>query len=138
MLPSINFLSVIAATVVSIVIGFAWYSMAVFGKPWIKLVGLTKADLEKNKKDMGLKYALMVVASLVMAYVLAVLIELLYSITIIGGAKVGVLVWLGFVATLGLNSYIFENKPINLYLINVGYYLIALVVMGAILAAWPY
>lgn len=131
---SINIVAVVVAAVANMAIGFLWYSMSAFGKPWMKMLGLTKDDLEKAKKEMGPKYGVMVLASLVMACVLAVIVGLAGSQTAIGGAKVGALVWLGFVATIGLNSFIFENKPLKLYLINVGYYLVALVVMGAIIA----
>ncbi len=131
---SVNLLAVAVAAVFNMAIGFVWYSMSVFGKPWMKMLGLTKDDLEKAKGEMGPKYGIMVVASLVMACVLAGIIQLAGSNTVFGGAKVGFAVWLGFVATIGLNSYIFEKKPLNLYFINVGYYLVALVVQGAILA----
>lgn len=131
---SVNLMAVVIAAIANMAIGFAWYSMSAFGKPWMKLLGMTKEDLEKGKKEMGPKYGIMVVASLVMACVLAGIVSLAGSNTLLGGAKVGTAVWLGFVATIGLNSFVFENKPFNLYLINVGYYLVALVVMGAILA----
>lgn len=133
----INWLAVVIAAASNMAIGFGWYSMSVFGKPWMKLLGLTREDLEKAKKEMGPKYGIMVLASLVMACVLAGIVSFAGSNTIVGGFKVGFAVWLGFVATIGLNSFIFESKPFNLYLINVGYYLVALAVMGAILAAWP-
>ena len=133
---SINLVAVVVAAVASMAIGFAWYSMSVFGKPWMKSAGLTKESLEKAKKDMGTKYVIMVLASLVMACALAILVTLAGSETAIGGAKVGALAWLGFVATVGLNSFVFENKPFQLYLINVTHYLVSLVVMGAILAVW--
>lgn len=132
---SINIIAIIIAAVANMVIGFGWYSTSVFGKPWMKMLGMTKDDLEKAKKEMGPKYGIMVIASLVMACILAGIVLLAGSNTLIGGAKVGFAVWLGFVATIGLNSYIFESKPINLYFINVGYYLVALIVQGAILAA---
>ena len=131
---SVNLVAVVIAAVANMAIGFLWYSMSVFGKPWMKLLGLTKEDLEKAKREMGPKYGIMVVASLVMACILAGIVGLAGSNTLVGGAKVGFAVWLGFVATIGLNSYIFESKPINLYFINVGYYLVALVVQGVILA----
>jgi Protein of unknown function (DUF1761) len=39
------------------------------------------------------------------------------------------------VATLG--AITFEKRPLKLYLINNAYWLIALLIMGAILAIWP-
>lgn len=133
---SINLVSIVIAAIASMVIGFLWYSMSAFGKPWMKMVGLTKDDLEKAKKTMGPKYGIMVLVSFVMACTLALLERFLGVQTIAGGVKTGAFVWLGFVATIGVNSVVFENKPIQLYAINVGYYLVSLVVMGVILALW--
>lgn len=133
---SVNYLAVAAAAIVSIVIGFVWYSMPVFGKPWMKMLGLREEDLKKSQKEMGPKYGLMVVASLVMAYVLSHFVDFAQATTITGGFSTGFWIWLGFVATIGLNSFIFESKPFNLYLINVGYYFASLLAMGAILAVW--
>jgi hypothetical protein len=39
------------------------------------------------------------------------------------------------VATLG--SVTFEKRPLNLYLVNNGYLLLALLLMGAVLVVWP-
>lgn len=131
---SVNLMAVIAAAVANMIVGFIWYSMPVFGKPWMKLLGMTKDDLEKAKKSMGPKYGVMVIASLVMAYVLAHILAIANVGTDLAMALQGAFwVWLGFVATIGLNGVIFENRPINLYLINVGYYLVSLLVMSAVL-----
>lgn len=134
MMISVNMVAVVAAAVANMIIGFIWYSMPVFGKPWMKLLGMTKEDLEKAKKEMGPKYGVMVIASLVMAYVLAHILAYVQAGDDLMLAFSGAFwVWLGFVATIGLNSVIFENRPISLYLINVGYYLVSLLVMSAVL-----
>lgn len=130
-----NILGIILSVVANVVIGYFWYSEAVFGKPWMKLMGLTKEDMAKAKKEMGPKYGLMLIGAVVMAFVLSVLINMLGAKGITEGAKVGFVAWVGFVATIGLNSVAFENRSVNLYFINVGYYLVGLVVMGAILGA---
>jgi hypothetical protein len=44
---------------------------------------------------------------------------------------------LGFVAVATLGSVTFEKRPLNLYLINNGFLLLALLLMGALLAVWP-
>jgi len=53
------------------------------------------------------------------------------------GAAVGFFNWLGFVAVATLGSVTFEKRPLQLYLINNGYLLLALLIMGAVLAVWP-
>ena len=53
------------------------------------------------------------------------------------GAAVGFFNWLGFIATTTLGVMVYERRPFGLYLITNGWQLLALVVMGAILAVWP-
>ncbi len=52
------------------------------------------------------------------------------------GALLGLLVWLGFLATLGLTAHMFSEKPLSTYLIDAGYQLVYAVAMGVILTAW--
>jgi len=42
-----------------------------------------------------------------------------------------------FVAVATLGSVTFEKRPLQLYLINNAYLLLALLLMGAVLAVWP-
>ncbi len=46
--------------------------------------------------------------------------------------------WLAVVAaaTIGLTSYLFSERRFSTYLIDAGYQLVYLVMMGAILGAW--
>ncbi len=54
--------------------------------------------------------------------------------TAMEGMMVGFWAWLGFVATIMLGKVIWEMTPVKLYGINVAYYLVSLLLMGAILA----
>jgi len=45
----INYIAVLGASVVAMVIGGLWYSPLLFGKKWMELNGLTVADYEVNK-----------------------------------------------------------------------------------------
>ena len=56
---------------------------------------------------------------------------------LIDGAVIGLIVGVGFVMTTFAAGYVFEGRPPKLYFINVGYSLVALIVMGGILAAIP-
>lgn len=120
-------------------IGYYWYG-PLFGKEWMRMVGLTKEMAEKAKKEMGEKYGLMFVSSLVTAYVLDHFIWFTTpgSVTILVGVKTAIWAWLGFVATTALSKFLFspEKKPIKLLAVETGYHLVTLVVMGVILAVW--
>jgi hypothetical protein len=52
------------------------------------------------------------------------------------GALAGFWVWLGFMATLLVSLWGYENRSLKLIAINLGNNLIALVLMGALLAVW--
>ena len=52
------------------------------------------------------------------------------------GAMWGFLAGFGCVATFIGTHYLFERKSFTLFLINAGYSIVALTVMGVILAAW--
>lgn len=133
----LNHLAVVVAAVIHMALGMLWYSPALFGKAWIKLVGMTDKEMkEAKKKGMGKTMVVAFVASLVLMYVLAAFVDLVSSTTFALGAQTGAWAWLGFIATVMLNSVLWEKKPVKLYLINVSYYLVSLVVMGGLLAAW--
>ncbi len=133
----INYIAVVVAAVLSMILGALWYSPILFGKEWMSLIGLTEADLKKaREKGMAKSYLMGFIAALVMSYVLANFIDYTQATTIVEGAKSGVWIWLGFVATVVLGTVIWEGKPMRLYVINTGFYLFALMIMGAVLAVW--
>lgn len=45
--------------------------------------------------------------------------------------------WLGFVAPVTLGAVLWEGKHWKLWFLNNGYYLVTLLLMGAVLALWP-
>jgi hypothetical protein len=131
---SINYLAVLIAAVVTFVIGGLWYSPALFGPRWMKAVGKSEQDCKRT--NMGMAYFGAFVSALMMAYVLALFIGFAQAKTILSGAGIGLWTWVGFIAAPKLSGYLFAGWPRDLYLINNGYHLVSLLVMGAILAVW--
>jgi hypothetical protein len=130
---SISWLAVIVAAVVKFLIGWGWYSPMLFAKQWQDLAGLTD-----EKVRAGLMPALIAeaIGDLIMAYVLARFIAHYGATDIVGGAFIGFMAWLGFVATVMANQIFYERRPQQLIFINAGYMLVALVVIGGILGIW--
>lgn len=136
MLESISIFSVLLATISSIAIGFAWYG-PLFGKQWSKEQGWSESDMSKQKSaGMGKSYAIMTVGSIFTAFILAQFIKIAGAVTAWDGATVGVWAWVGFAVPLLLSSVLWEGKSWRLYQINVGYQLVVMAVMGAIVAMW--
>jgi archaellum biogenesis protein FlaJ (TadC family) len=133
----VNYLAVFVTAIVGYVIGMLWYSPALFGKQWMKLSGVSKKDADKKKKEgMAGTMVAAFVAVLLMSYVLAYILGLLGAATFWIGVSVGFWIWLGFLATTQINIVFWQNKPFTLYLLNTAHYLVALAVMGGILAVW--
>jgi len=109
-------------------------SPALFGPSWCKLTGVSEAEMKS-----GLVKALIpdVIGSALMAFVLVHAVHHAGAHSWAQGAAVGFFNWLGFVAVATLGSVTFEKRPSKLYLINNGDLLLALLVMGAVLAIWP-
>lgn len=138
-LVPINYLAIIICGVAAMVIGFMWYG-PLFGKEWMKLVGMTQKKMADAKDEMGMTYGLSFVSALIMAYALAHFIWFTApgAVTPLIGIKTAIWAWVGFVATYGLTRHLYsvDKKPWTLYLIDTGYYLATLLVMGIILAVW--
>ena len=139
MIP-INYWAVLVGGVVNMILGGLWYG-PFFGKPWMKMMGITPADVEAGKKKgMAKSYSLMFIGSLLMSWALAHGIffagTYLSLFTANVGIVVGFLSWLGFVAPVTISSVLWENKPWRLWILNASYYLVGLCLMGAIIGAW--
>ncbi len=133
----INYLAVFVAAVISMAIGAAWYSPALFGVEWMTLSGIKEKDIEKAKeKGMGKSYLAGFIGALVMSVVLAHFIDFTRATTFREGLSAGFWIWLGFVAPVILGTVLWEAKPTRLYIINISYWLLSLSLMGGILAIW--
>ena len=132
----INYLAVGVAALAPIFIGALWYSPLLFHKLWVKAHGYSKEKVEEMRKTAGRAYIVSLFCYVVMAFVLGVLISYTGVSTVRQGAFLGFLVWIGFLATLGLTAHMFSEKRLSTYLIDAGYQLVYAVVMGVILAAW--
>ena len=137
MIPvDVNYIAVIAAAVANMVVGALWYSSFMFGSYWIKLMGFTDKKTEEMKKAANKAYAFSGIAALVMSYVLAVFLRLADVSMLTEGLYVGFIVWLGFVATITLQSVVFEGRSKELFVLNNGYNLVGILVMAAVLTTW--
>ncbi len=133
----VNFIAVIIAAVVSMIIGFVWYMPGFLGNPWMKEMGYTPESIKKAQKKMGPMYALSFVGAIVMAYVLTHV--MVFSENYFGlprlqtGLTTAFWMWLGFVAPVQMTDVIFGGRSGKLFFINTGYQLVSLVAMGIVL-----
>lgn len=133
---SVNFLAVIVATVLTMIIGFLWYSPMLFMKPWAAMTpGVSKRTKEQMQERMVPAIVTSALCNLVMAYVLAVIMRYAGVHTFLGGLVSGLWVGVGFVVTSELQNAMYAWKPLKLVAIDAGYVVVSLVVMGAVIGA---
>lgn len=128
-----NLVGVLAATIVSFVIGAIWYAPPVFGKMWMMSLGKTEEWLKKNRNR---SVVLGFIANLLTAYLLGVFVKSLGSASWADGAEVAFIAWLAFPLSIHFTSYVFEGRQSKLFGIDLVHSLIIFLVMGAILGVW--
>lgn len=125
----INFLAVLVAWLIHIVMGLIWFSPRLFGNEWSRLTG---KELKPAKQWIVAGF----LGHLVMAFVLVILIKLTNSGDGLSGLFIGLLTWIGFVVPLETGELVWEKIPFRLFLIRIGNHLIGMAVSGYILGAW--
>jgi hypothetical protein len=130
-----NYFAILIAAVVAWLAGAAWYMS--LGKIWASAVGITPAEMEARRKEPGafLPFIYVFVAELVMAWVLAGLLGHLGAgqVTLKNGIISGAFCWAGFVITTIVVNNSFAHRDARLTLIDGGYWLVALVLIGAVI-----
>lgn len=156
-----NWIAMIGAALVTLPIGFIWYSPKVFGTVWMRESGMTE---EKAKGSNMVKvFGLAIVFSFILAFFLPqVAIHQVGALQLTGGDadaalpsyhafiadyathfrtfKHGALhgSMLGFMVILpamAINA-LFERKSAKYVLINAGYFIVCLALMGGIICQW--
>lgn len=128
----LNYLAVAVASVAGMAVGALWFSRALFGRPWADA-----AHVELGANAKWWVYVLAFVATAVTAVVQALAAALVHST--IGGSFLGVAVgvavvgWLGFTVARCAVEYLFEHRPLRLYVIDMGHQLAVVVVMALVI-----
>ena len=127
---------ILGAALVAWLIGALWYSPLLFAKAWAKAHGHTPETLAAMRANAGKTYALSFLAFVLIAFVLHLFLHRLGVTTAGAGAGWGLHAWLGFALPIGFTANLYSDKPIATFIIDAGYQLVYLVVMGAILGRW--
>lgn len=136
-LSAINYLAVVVAGFLAFMLGGLWYQ-ALFGKLWLRLHGFSEEKVKEMqaKRPPTVFFSGMIACYLVVSFVMAILITSLSVTSALDGAVLGALVWLGPAAAIGMTGHLASDKDLGIYLIDVSFQLVFLLMMGAILGAW--
>jgi hypothetical protein len=129
-------LSVLLAAVVAFLLGALWYSPLLFAKAWVRAQGHTPEKVAAMQAKAARTYASSFVAFLVIAAVLRVFLAHLGVDSVHEGAGWGFHAWLGFAAPISFTAHLYSDKPAAAFLIDTGYQLVYLTLMGAVLGMW--
>jgi hypothetical protein len=134
----INYLAVVIAALAGFGFGAVYYMS--LARPWMDAQGWTPeqqaAHVRGELNPSRLPFVIAIVANLVMSWVLAGLIGHMGSVTIRSGLISAAFVWLGFVVTTLAVNYAYSGRKPMLMVIDTGYWLGALLIMGAVIGAF--
>ena len=129
-----NYLAILVAAVACFLLEAGWYS--IFLQPWLNGIGRTSQWLTSSGVNPALQFAVALASEAVIAAAISCLTQLTGPQTLLRGIKVAALLWLGFMLPALSLEYVFEVRPWSLLGINAGFWLIGMILMGAIVGAW--
>jgi hypothetical protein len=159
----INFLAILVAAIVPLVLGFVWYNPKFLGTVWMREAEMTEEKMKSG--NMAVIFGLSLLLSILLAFfVQMVTIHQFGALGMIGGdptiegilpsyqafmddygsafrtykhgALHGLLAGIFFVFPIMATNGMFERRSWKLTFINSGYWTVALTIMGAILCGW--
>ncbi|MBP6287716.1 MAG: DUF1761 domain-containing protein [Ferruginibacter sp.] len=133
----LNWPAVAVAALAYFGLGALWYSKALFAKRWIADLKIDVNDPDA-KKGMGMMFGGSLVMMFVQSLAIAIIAERLgiRGAGWMSGLKLGALTGCCFcAATVGVN-YLYEKKPMSLFLINAGYAIVGNIIAAVIICSW--
>src|SRR5580704_5809654 len=133
----ISYLAVIVAAVVAWLVSAGWYMS--LGRIYQAALGKTpeqcKAEMQKPGAFLPFVYAF--IGNLIIAWMLAGVLGHLGpgQVTLRNGVIAGAFLWFGFILTTMTVNYSFSGRDRRLLLIDLGNWLMVLVVIGAVVGA---
>ena len=133
-MSKINHVAVWMAGIVQFMLGAGWYTL--LGRAWMAGIGKDEVQLAAEIGHSPLPYIISLATGLVIAYTLAWLLPKVGAASAASGAKTGALLGLVLIGGTLAQDYAFEARPLSLWLINAGYMIVGMAIMGAIVGHW--
>lgn len=133
----INWLAIVLATVASMALGMAWYT--ILGNQWMAALGKTREELMPDGKSSSMPFVIAGICQLVMAYFMLLLTRAIMAtsatdIQVTDALLVGGHVWFGFVLTSMMLNHAYQGQKRALTIIDGGYLLGVLLLQGLVIA----
>ena len=129
-----NYLAIAVAAVASLLFLAVWYTL--FLDVWLKGIGRDRVWMAGNGVSQVLQYATALLASGLLATCISSFIQHTGAQTAVRGMKIAAGLWLGCVLPIRATETVFEVRSYTLFVLNAGFWLLAMLMMGALLGAW--
>lgn len=156
-----NFIAIFVAALIPLVIGFVWYSPKLFANAWMNAAEISESKLKTG--NMALTFILTYVFSILIGFIIQfVTIHQFGALGMVGGdiagakqsysafmndygqafrsfkhgALHGGMVGILFIFPIIAINALFERKSWKYIIINAGYWLVSLTIMGGIICSW--
>lgn len=132
----INYAAVLVSAALFFAVGSVWFS-GLFGSLWKEeLIKHNVRITEPTSGQLAMKMLLTFVANILAAYAMACLVMITHSSSLQSGLVLGGIAAVGFAATTLASCFIWENRSLKLFLIDVGYPIFGIIVSAVILSLW--
>ncbi len=131
-MSQINYLAVLVSAIVIFMLGGLWYSV-LFSKKWVALQGRAMEDAKASGGATAAMFVQVFICGLLTAWITAIVIGFLPTLSLSRGLKLAVICWLGFAAATSYGTYLFSMKPKALWLIDSSYNLVSFVLAATII-----
>jgi hypothetical protein len=128
---SLNHLAIIVAAIAYFIWQGIWYS--VLGNQWLALVGKSRADMNPAGP---IPYIVGFIMALILAYVAGIALQDSAQPSARHGVEFALFMGIGIFATILLTQYVFEGRPLGLWLMNAAVPITGFAIVGAIVGGW--
>jgi hypothetical protein len=130
-----NYWAILVAAIACFLFEAGWYTL--FMNPWLAGIGRTSEWLHSAAGyNPALQFGIALLGTAVIATAIARVTQLTGPQTALRGVQVAALLWVGLVLPTWAIEYAFEVRPLSLLGINAGFWLLGMMLMGAIVGAW--
>jgi hypothetical protein len=129
-----NYLAITLAAVACFLLEAGWYSF--FMQSWLNGIGRSREWLNGTGVNPALQYGAALLSAALTAAVISGFTQITGPQTALRGIKIACGLWLGGALPVLATECVFEVRSYQLFAINTGFWLVAMIVMGAIVGAW--
>jgi uncharacterized protein DUF1761 len=131
----VNWWAILVSAIVFFLFGWLWYDV-LFGKAWLAALGLTQAQQTAMGGGTAYPFILSLVMAFFCAYGIARALSWRADYSAARGAFIGLSLGLLIFGSMTWMDYTYEMRGATLTLIEIGYVVIGMGIMGLILGAW--